>query len=158
MLVSNTWNLEGEDFSRFPLQYFANYDLSDGWYLTSSPIITADWEVNGYDWTVPVGGGFGKVHRLGKLPVNLQFQAFYNAEKPKFGADWSTRFQILFLFPKSGGCSASARGVIMIWSCRSLLLLLAPLVSTVATVTPGPGSTRRLRLLPPGRAGFAPAG
>lgn len=100
VLVSNTWNLEGEDFSRFLVQYFANYNLADGWYLTSSPIITADWEANDDAWIVPVGGGFGKVHRFGKLPVNLSFQAFYNAEKPKFGADWSTRFQIQLLFPK----------------------------------------------------------
>ena len=99
-LVSNVWNLEGRDFSRFSLQYFINYNLPGGWYLSSAPIITADWEASGNDWTVPVGGGFGKVHRFGKLPVNLSFQAFYNAEKPKYGADWSTRFQIQFLFPK----------------------------------------------------------
>jgi len=99
-LVSNVWNLEGKDFSRFLLQYFINYNLPGGWYLSSSPIITADWEASDNDWTVPVGGGFGKVHRFGKLPVNLSFQAFYNAEKPKYGADWSTRFQIQFLFPK----------------------------------------------------------
>ena len=30
----------------------------------------------------------------------LSFQAYYNAEKPKFGPEWSTRFQIQFLFPK----------------------------------------------------------
>jgi len=99
-LVSNVWNLEGKDFSRFLLQYFINYNLPGGWYLSTSPIITADWEASDNAWTVPVGGGFGKVHRFGKLPVNLSFQAFYNAEKPKFGADWSTRFQIQFLFPK----------------------------------------------------------
>jgi hypothetical protein len=42
----------------------------------------------------------GKVQRIGKLPINFSVQAFYNAEKPKFGADWSTRFQVQFLFPK----------------------------------------------------------
>jgi len=99
-LVSNVWNLEGKSFSRFLIQYFINYNLAGGWYLSSSPIITADWKADDNAWTVPVGGGFGKVHLFGKLPVNLSFQAFYNAEKPKFGADWSTRFQIQFLFPR----------------------------------------------------------
>lgn len=99
-VISNTWSLEGEDFSRFLFQYFVNYNLPQGWYLSSSPIMTADWEADDDAWTVPVGGGFGKVHRFGKLPVNISFQAFYNAEKPKFGADWSTRLQVQLLFPR----------------------------------------------------------
>ena len=100
-LVSNVWGLEGEDFSFFTLQYFVNYNFPGGWYLSSSPIITANWDGPNNEWTVPVGGGFGKVHRFGSLPpLNLSFQAFYNAEKPEFGADWSTRFQVQLLFPK----------------------------------------------------------
>ncbi len=65
VLVSNTWNLEGEDFSRFLLQYFANYNLPDGWYLTSSPIITAFWVADDDAWSFPVGGGFGNLHLFG---------------------------------------------------------------------------------------------
>jgi hypothetical protein len=34
------------------------------------------------------------------LPVNTQLQAFYNAVKPDFAADWQLRFQVQFLFPK----------------------------------------------------------
>jgi len=99
-LVQNVWNLEGEDFSRFLLQYFVNYNLPDGWYLSTAPILTADWEADDDAWTVPVGGGFGKVHRIGRLPVNLQLQAFYNVEKPRSGGDWSTRLQVQLLFPR----------------------------------------------------------
>jgi hypothetical protein len=99
-LVNNVWNLEGDDSSRFLLQPFFNYNLPQGWYLSAAPIMTADWDADDNAWTVPVGGGFGKVQRFGKLPINFSFQAFYNAEKPKFGADWSTRFQVQFLFPK----------------------------------------------------------
>jgi len=99
-IISNTWSLEGEDFSRFLLQYFVNYNLADGWYIVSSPIMTADWEADDDAWTIPVGGGFGKVQKFGKLPVNFSVQAFYNAEKTKFGGDWSTRLQVQFLFPR----------------------------------------------------------
>jgi hypothetical protein len=99
-VISNTWNLEGEDFSRFLLQYFVNYNLGDGWYIVSSPIMTADWEADDNAWTIPVGGGFGKVETFGKLPVNFSVQAFYNAEKTKFGGDWSTRLQVQLLFPQ----------------------------------------------------------
>lgn len=31
------------------LQPFVNYNLSDGWYLVSSPVITADWQANSRD-------------------------------------------------------------------------------------------------------------
>jgi len=98
--VTNEWNLEGEDFSRFLLQPFLNYNLPHGWYLSTSPIITAAWERDHDAWLVPVGGGFGKVHRIGKLPVNFSFRAFYNVEKPEHGGDWSTRFQVQMLFPR----------------------------------------------------------
>jgi len=76
--------------------------LSQGWYLAFVPIITANWEADrGNRWTVPIGGGAGKIIKLGKLPVNTQLQAFYNVEKPdNTGADWQLRFQIQLLFPK----------------------------------------------------------
>ena len=49
------------------VQSFVNYNFSHGWYLTSSPIITANWLAASEDrWTVPLGGGFGKLFKLGK--------------------------------------------------------------------------------------------
>jgi hypothetical protein len=51
------------------------YNLPAGWYLSSVPIITANWEASsGNTWTVPMGGGVGKLFRLGKLLVNTQLQ------------------------------------------------------------------------------------
>ena len=65
------------------LQPFVNFNLPHGWYLTSSPIMTANWEAGSGDkWTVPVGGGVGKLFKLGKLPINTSLQAYYNAERP----------------------------------------------------------------------------
>jgi hypothetical protein len=49
---------------------------------------------------VPLGGGAGRVFRIGPQPVNATLQAYYNVEKPRFGPDWSLRFVISFLFPK----------------------------------------------------------
>jgi hypothetical protein len=46
------------------------------------------------------GRGRGENREAGKLPLNLQLQAFYNVERPDNGPDWQLRFQILFLFPK----------------------------------------------------------
>jgi len=66
----------------------------------SAPIITANWEASSGDkWTVPVGGGVGKLFRLDKLPINTQLPAFYNVERPDLAADWQLRFQFQLLFP-----------------------------------------------------------
>ena len=51
-------------------------------------------------WTIPVGGGGGKIVRFGKLPVNIQAQVFYNVSAPDVVGDWSSRIQFQFLFPK----------------------------------------------------------
>ena len=78
-----------------------NYNLPDGWYLVSAPIITANWEASSDDrWVVPVGGGAGKLFKIGAQPINSSLQAYYNAESPENGPDWSLRFQVQFLFPK----------------------------------------------------------
>lgn len=105
-LVQNIWSFAGpsdeNDVNQMLAQYFINYNLPNGWYLTSSPIITANWEADSDNrWTVPVGGGFGRLFTLGKLPVNAQLQAFYNVEKPDvLGPDWTLRVQVQFLLPK----------------------------------------------------------
>jgi len=106
VLVQNIWSFAGPsdeaDINQMLAQYFVNYNLPNGWYLTSSPIITANWEADSDNkWTVPLGGGFGRLFKVGKLPINAQCQAFYNVEKPDvLGPDWTLRVQLQFLLPK----------------------------------------------------------
>ena len=104
-LVQNLFSVAGPtarpDVNQMLLQPFVNYNLRHGWYLTSSPIITANWEVNpDQRWVVPVGGGFGKIVHFGKLPVNMYTQFFRNVERPDGTTHWSARFQAQLLFPK----------------------------------------------------------
>jgi hypothetical protein len=104
-LVRQLWSFAGDgdrqDVSQLLIQPFVNYNMEDGWYLVSSPIITANWEADSDDtWTVPVGGGFGKIFRIGNQPMNAQLQGFYNVEHPQFGPEWIMRFQLQFLFPR----------------------------------------------------------
>jgi hypothetical protein len=99
-LIANVWSFEGS-VNSLTLQPFVNYNLPKGWYLSSVPIITANWEApSGEQWTVPLGGGVGKITKIGKQPINLQVQAFYNVDHPSVGPEWTLRFQIQFLFPK----------------------------------------------------------
>jgi len=104
-LVNNVWSVGGSDndpnYSNFLIQPFLNYNFPGGFYLSSAPVITAAWKADSGDrWTVPLGGGVGKIVHLGRLPLNLQLQAYYNVVTPDDGADWQLRFQLQFLFPK----------------------------------------------------------
>ncbi len=103
-LVSNLWSYAGSDnrgqVRFFFSQPFINYNMPKGWYLVSSPIITANWEANsGQKWTVPLGGGFGKIFRIGPQPMNASIQGFYHADKQDVLDDWAMRVQLQFMFP-----------------------------------------------------------
>ncbi len=104
-LASNIWSFAGDtnrsEVNRLTFQYFVNYNLPNGWYLTSAPIITADWTADNDDrWLVPFGGGVGKIFKIGPQPMNAQVAAFYNAVRPDNGPVWSLRMQLQFMFPK----------------------------------------------------------
>jgi hypothetical protein len=105
-LFQQVWSVAGsgdQNVSEFLFQPFINYNIPDGkgWYLTTSPIITANWMADSdNEWTVPLGGGVGRVFRIGDQPVNCSLQAFHNVEKPEFLGDWTIRFQVQLLFPR----------------------------------------------------------
>ena len=55
-----------------------NNGLPKGWYLTTSPVITANWEADSDNrWTLPIGGGIGRVFKIGKQPINAQVTYYY---------------------------------------------------------------------------------
>src|SRR5271155_671641 len=87
-LTNNVWSVAGSthrpSVNQFLLQYFITYNLKKGWNVNSGPIITANWHnkatgdaANGDDttaggrWTIPFGGGVGRIMRIGFQPVNL---------------------------------------------------------------------------------------
>ncbi len=105
VLANNIWSLSGDNqggsFSTGLIQPFINYNFSGGLYLTSAPIATVDWMADSGDqWTIPLGGGVGKIIHIGKLPINMQLSAYYNVVTPDNGPDWQIRAQVQFMFPK----------------------------------------------------------
>ena len=104
-LVNNVWSLtsnrRGGAYSAGLIQPFVNYNLEGGAYFTSAPIMTVDWKADsGQRWTVPIGGGVGKIFHLGKPPVNAQLSAYYNVVRPDLAANWQIRAQLQLMFPK----------------------------------------------------------
>ena len=104
-LVTEVASVSGEAYRRpvnqMLLQPFINYNFPRGWYLTSSPIITANWKAPGsQQWTVPVGAGAGRAFRLGRQAMNAQVQAFDDVTHPHGYGNWTLRVQFQLLFPK----------------------------------------------------------
>jgi hypothetical protein len=63
--------------------------------------MTANWDAGSSDrYTIPVGGGAGRIVRFSGRPVDFKLQGFWNAEKPDNAADWTVQLQVKFLFPK----------------------------------------------------------
>jgi hypothetical protein len=103
-LLQHFWDVAGDSdaasVNLSSLQVFVNYNFPE-WYLTTSPTFTYNWYADsGQRWTVPLGGGVGKLVRFGKLPVDLKLTAYTNVEAPDNAADWYAEFQVKFLFPK----------------------------------------------------------
>jgi len=83
------------------VQLFVDYNFSHGWYLTSSPIVTADWKASsGNRWTVPLGGGIGKIFSLGNQHMNAGLQAFDDVVHAHEAGNWTLRVELQLLFPK----------------------------------------------------------
>jgi hypothetical protein len=105
-LANNVWSFAGStdraSVNQMLFQYFINYNLSNGWYLTMQPIITANWAAGSAKdvWTVPFGGGVGRIMKVGFQPINLSAQIYANAVYPSGTSPWGIRLQIAFLFPK----------------------------------------------------------
>jgi opacity protein-like surface antigen len=105
VLLNNQWSVGGNS-SRPAVntglaQIFVNYNMAHGWYLTTQPIITVNWLAgSGQQWTVPVGGGFGRVFKVDGQAMNAQIAAYYNPIRPSGASDWQLRTMIVFMFPE----------------------------------------------------------
>jgi hypothetical protein len=66
VLINNQMVIRGwgdKPVNSMLLQWFVNDNLLDGWYLTTSPTVTANWKADKASdvWTVPVGNSMNVV-------------------------------------------------------------------------------------------------
>jgi hypothetical protein len=105
-IAQNIWSFAGDsdasDVNVFSAQFTVNYKLKNRWYLTTAPLIVANWEVDKENrWTVPVGGGIGRLFKLeGKKAIAVDVGAYYNVETPRFANNWYSQILVNFLLPK----------------------------------------------------------
>jgi len=103
-IVSEWWSVAGDtaaaDVNIFYFQYIVTRFLENRWYITSAPIITANFNFDkGQQWKVPFGLGVGKMFNIGNQPMDFSVHAYYNVVKPDGGPDWQLRAQLKFIFP-----------------------------------------------------------
>jgi hypothetical protein len=105
ILGRHIWSIAGgsdrRNVNQTLIEPFLNYNLDKGWFLISDLIITANWEASsGNEWTVPLGGGFGRIFTIGNQAINSRLEAYYNVERPAGAPDRQLSFTWQFLFPK----------------------------------------------------------
>jgi hypothetical protein len=105
-LVSQIWPATDEGGSPetdlLTVQPFVNYNFGGGWAISTSPVITANWDAaSGNEWTVPVGMGITRTTVFNRRPMNIGFQYYYNVEHPDGGAGQQFRFVIALLYPQA---------------------------------------------------------
>jgi opacity protein-like surface antigen len=104
VLLNNQWSVGADPLrpsvNAFLAQPFFNYNLPHGWYFNTSPIITANWlAAPGQQWVVPVGGGFGRIFKIGDQPVSASLSGYYNVINPTGAPRWQLRTVLSLLFP-----------------------------------------------------------
>jgi hypothetical protein len=104
-LARQLWSFAGDSdrtqVSQLLLEPFMNYNLQNGWYVITDMVIIANWNApSGQKWTVPLGGGAGKLFMAGKQAMNVRAEAYYNVERPDSAPDWQWGFTVQLLFPK----------------------------------------------------------
>ena len=102
MIAHNVWAGSGQGrVDLMTLTPFVYFNLKDGWYFVSSPVITSNWTATASNrWTMPIGGGIGRLFEIDRQRVNTRIQGLHNAARPDFGPRWQLQVQVQFLFSK----------------------------------------------------------
>jgi hypothetical protein len=108
VLAAQTWSIasasDGPAINRLALLVLGVFQFAGGWYVRTSPVIVANWNAGSSrnTWTVPVGGGVGKVLRIGHVPIDVFLAGYWNAVRPATAAapSGSAQVQLAVLLPR----------------------------------------------------------
>ncbi len=105
VLGRQIWSFAGDDdradVNQFLLEPFLNYNLDNGWFLVTDMVMTANWDAKSSQrWTIPLGGGVGRMFKIGNQAINSRLEYYYNVERPDGAAKSLLSFTWSFLFPK----------------------------------------------------------
>lgn len=107
LVARNEWSV-GEpkgraDVNRLVLDYFLFYNLPKLFYLLYETTVTANWEAaRGDQWTLPIGIGFGRHHRIPNRPrlaITTRISGLYNAVRTNTDGNWQLIATLVFWKP-----------------------------------------------------------
>lgn len=107
LAARNVWSVGQDrgraDVNRLFLEYFLFYNLPKLFYLLYETNVTANWEAaRGDQWTVPVGLGVGRHHRIPKRPrlaLTTRISGLYNAKRTNTDGTWQLIATLVFWKP-----------------------------------------------------------
>ena len=104
-VANNVWSFGGspqgsDRTNSLLLNPIVSYRFGDGWSLSTSPNITANWaSKSDKRWTVPVGAGIGKAFKIGGQPMTLKLETYYNVVRTGDQASvWAAQLTLTLLF------------------------------------------------------------
>jgi hypothetical protein len=107
LLVTQLWSFAGQaarpGFSSALFQPFFNYNLKNGWALSTAPIVTASWSATQNKWAVPLGGGVARTFKLGDQLMSLSAQYYTYVARPITNPQTNLKVTWSLLFPIKRG-------------------------------------------------------
>ncbi|MEI8344609.1 MAG: hypothetical protein WCG06_00885 [Candidatus Omnitrophota bacterium] len=95
----NFWSFGSDTVNEMTIQPLLHYNLGNRYFLSSAPTISANWTAApGERWTLPLGGGGGRLFFVDKMPMIVAVQGYYNVLSPTDQADWTVRVFAQFIF------------------------------------------------------------
>lgn len=106
-LVTQLWSVAGPSdqpsVNSFLVQPFVNYNLKDGWAISSAPIMTSNANLPGTKWTVPLGGGVAKTFKDDGQLMQLSVLYYSNVVRPLAAPQTTVRVSWALLWPVKRG-------------------------------------------------------
>jgi hypothetical protein len=105
LILNQQWSYAGDPardpVSLLQIQPTVSYILEHGWFLTSGPLISANWTApSGQQWIVPLGAGVGRVFSARGQKMNLQLEGYGTPVRPDDGPKTLIILTLSFLFPR----------------------------------------------------------
>lgn len=107
MLVTQLWSFAGQvnrpNISSALFQPFFNYNLKDGWAISTAPIVTANWTATQNKWVVPLGGGVAKTFKAGDQLMSLSALYYTYVTRPITNPQTNLKIVWSLLYPIKRG-------------------------------------------------------
>ncbi|MFA6074696.1 MAG: hypothetical protein WCV63_03715 [Negativicutes bacterium] len=101
-VINNVWSVGNVNNpeNKLDWQFFAHYNLNDGWDISTSPEIFVNWNSNlANGVSLPLGFGISKTFKIDGQLCNAGVQQYYYVLHPQNGPEYMAQFVFSLIFP-----------------------------------------------------------